>query len=116
MFNLAVLLIALGAAVGIYMAVHHFRGRTPPRGLVAATHGLLAVSGVIVLLLAARESGLHEIGLLALCLFALAALGGLYLATQHMDQKRLSSPVIVIHALAAVVAFLMTLTAVYLTP
>jgi hypothetical protein len=116
MIHYAVLLIALGAAVGLYMATQHFRGRTPPRGIVAATHGLLAVSGVIVLLVAARESGLREVGLWALCLFGVAALGGLYLATQHMDQKRLSSPVIVIHALVAVVAFLMTLAAVYLVP
>jgi len=35
MFNYAVILIALGAAVGLYMAVQHFRGRTPPRGIVA---------------------------------------------------------------------------------
>ena len=62
MFNYAVILIALGAAVGLYMAVQHFRGRTPPRGMVAATHGLLAVSGVIVLLIAARESGLRGAG------------------------------------------------------
>ena len=116
MFNLAVLLIALGAVVGVVMAVQHFRGRTPPRGIVAATHGLLAVSGVIVLLVAVRETGLRGMGPLALGLFAVAALGGLYLATQHMDQKRLSSPVIVVHALVAVVAFLMTLTAVYLIP
>jgi hypothetical protein len=116
MFNLAVLLIALGAVVGLFMAVQHFRGRTPPRGLVAATHGLLAVAGVVVLLLAVRESGMRGMGQLALCLFAVAALGGLYLATLHMDQKRLSSPVIVIHALVAVIAFLMTLTAVYLVP
>ena len=116
MFNLAVLLIALGAVIGLYMAVQHFRGRTPPRGFVAATHGLLAVSGVVVLLVSVRESGMRGIGLVALCLFAIAALGGLYLATQHMDQKRLSSPVIVIHALVAVLAFLMTLTAVYLLP
>jgi hypothetical protein len=116
MFDLAVILIALGATVGLYMAVQHFRGRTPPRGIVAATHGLLAVSGVIVLLVAARESGLRGAGPWALWLFGVAALGGLYLATQHMDQKRLSSPVIVIHALVAVAAFLMTLTAVYLVP
>ena len=116
MFNYAVLLIALGAAVGLYMAFQHFRGRTPPRGIVAATHGLLAVTGVIVLLVATRESGMRGIGLWALCLFAVAALGGLYLATQHMDQKRLSSPVIVIHALVALVAFLMTLAAVYFMP
>lgn len=116
MFNLAVLLIALGAVVGLYMAVQHFRGRTPPRGIVAATHGLLAVSGVIILLIAARETGLRGAGPWALWLFGIAALGGLYLAVQHMDQKRLPSGVIVVHALVAVVAFLITLTAVYLVP
>ena len=116
MFNTAVILIALGAVVGLYMAVQHFRGRTPPRGMVAVTHGLLAVSGVIVLLLAARESGLRGAGPWALWLFGIAALGGLYLAVQHMDQKRLPNGVIVVHALIAVVAFLITLTAVYLTP
>jgi hypothetical protein len=116
MFDTAVILIALGALIGLYMAVQHFRGRTPPRGMVAATHGLVAVSGVIILLLAARESGLRGAGPWALWLFGIAALGGLYLATQHMDQKRLSSGVIVVHALIAVVAFLITLTAVYLVP
>jgi glucose uptake protein GlcU len=116
MFNLAVLLIALGAIVGLFMAVQHFRGRTPPRGVVAATHGLLAVSGVIVLLLAAQRSGLRGAGPWALWLFAAAALGGLYLATQHMDQKRLSSGVIIVHAIVAIVAFIITLTAVYLVP
>jgi hypothetical protein len=116
MFNLAVLLIALGAVVGLYMAVQHFRGRTPPRGIVAATHGLLAVSGVIILLIATRESGLRGAGPWALWLFGIAALGGLYLAVQHMDQKRLPNGVIVVHALVAVVAFLITLTAVYLVP
>jgi hypothetical protein len=116
MFDTAVILIALGALIGLYMAVQHFRGRTPPRGMVAATHGLVAVSGVIILLLAARESGLSGAGPWALWLFGIAALGGLYLATQHMDQKRLSSGVIVVHALIAVIAFLITLTAVYLVP
>jgi hypothetical protein len=116
MFDTAVILIALGALIGLYMAVQHFRGRTPPRGMVAATHGLVAVSGVIILLLAARESGLSGAGPWALWLFGIAALGGLYLATQHMDQKRLSSGIIVVHALIAVIAFLITLTAVYLVP
>jgi hypothetical protein len=102
MFNLAVILIALGAVIGLYMAAQHFRGHT--------------VSGVIVLLIAARESGLRGAGPWALWLFGIAALGGLYLATQHMDQKRLSSGIIVVHAVIAVAAFLITLTAVYLVP
>ena len=41
MFNLAVLLIALGAVVGLYIAVQHFRGRTPPRGIVTTTPACL---------------------------------------------------------------------------
>ena len=113
MFDLAVILIAIGAVFGLYTAVQHFRGRTPPRGIVAAGHGLIAVSGVILLLLGAREVDMPRPLGWALGLFGLAALGGLYLAVHHMDQKRLPNGVIVVHALVAVVAFLITLTAVY---
>ena len=116
MFNYAVILIALGAVVGLYMAVRHFRGHTPPRGAIAALHGLLAVSGVVVLLLATRDAGMRGALCWALGLFGVAALGGLYLAVHHMDQKRLPNAVIVVHALVAVVAFLIVLTAVYLAP
>ena len=86
------------------------------RGSSSVVHSLGPVSGVIVLLLAAQRSGLRGAGPWALWLFGIAALGGLYLATQHMDQKRLPNGVIIVHALVAVVAFIITLTAVYLTP
>ncbi len=71
MFNYAVILIALGAAVGLYMAVRHFRGHTPPRGAVAALHGLLAISGVVVLLLATRDAGMRGALCWALGLFGM---------------------------------------------
>ncbi len=98
MFNYAVLLFAVAAIVGLYMAVQHFRGRTPPATSIALLHGLLAVSGTIALL------------------FGVAALGGLYLVSHHLRKRPLPNGVIVIHALVAVVSFLILLTAVYLVP
>jgi len=116
MFTTAVLLIALGAVVGLYMAIQHFKGRTPPKAGVAILHGLLAVSGVIVLLLGVWEIGFGTAHTWALLLFGLAALGGLYLVSHHMRQRPLPNGVIVIHGLVAAVAFLVLLTAVYLVP
>jgi len=115
-FNTAVLLIALGAVVGLYMAVQHFKGRTPPKAGVAILHGLLAVSGVIVLLLGVWEIGFGTVHTWALMLFAVAALGGLYLVSHHMRQRPLPNGVIVIHGLVAAIAFLVLLTAVFLVP
>ena len=116
MFNVAVLLIAVAAVVGLYMAVNHFKGRTPPKAGVAILHGLLAVSGVIVLLLGVWEIGFGTAHTWALVLFAVAALGGLYLVSHHMRQRPIPNAVIVIHGLVAAVAFLVLLTAVYLVP
>ena len=116
MFNIAVLLIAVGAVVGLYMAVQHFKGRTPPKAGVAILHGLLAVSGVIVLLLGVWEIGFGTVHAWALLLFGIAALGGLYLVSHHMRQRPLPNAVVVIHGLVAAVAFLVLLTAVYLVP
>ena len=116
MFTYAVILIALGAAVGLYMSVQHFRGRTPPAPGVAILHGLLAGTGVILLLLGVWDLGFGTAHSWALGLFVVAALGGLYLVSHHMRQKPLPNGVIVIHGLVAVVAFLVLLTAVYLVP
>lgn len=116
MFNIAVILIALGAVVGLTMAVQHFRGRTPPAPALAIVHGLLAGSGVIVLLLGVWEMGFGTAHTWALVLFGVAALGGLYLLSHHMRQRALPGAVVVIHGLVAAVAFLVLLTAVYLAP
>jgi glucose uptake protein GlcU len=116
MFDLAVILIALGAILGLTMAVQHFKGRTPPAAPLAILHGLLAVSGVVVLLLGVWELGFGTAHTWALVLFGVAALGGLYLVSHHMRQRPLPNGVIVIHGLVAVIAFLVLLTAVYLVP
>ena len=116
MFNLAVVLIAFGAVIGLTMAVQHFKGRTPPSPALAALHGVLVGSGVIVLLLAVREAGFGGAAAWALLLFGVAALGGLYLLSHHLRHRALPNGVVVVHGLVAAVAFLILLTAVFLGP
>ena len=116
MFNTAVLLFAAAAVLGLFMAVQHFRGRTPPPAELAILHGVVAVCGVVALLIGVREMGTGTAHTWALGLFIVAALGGLYLARNHMRQKPLPNGVVIIHGLVAVVAFLVLLTAVYLAP
>jgi glucose uptake protein GlcU len=116
MFNFAVILFALAAIIGLTMAVGHFRGKTPPKAGLAILHGLLAVTGVILLLLGIQEIGFGTAHTWALVLFVVAALGGLLLVYHHMKQRPLPNAVVVIHGLVAVVAFLVLLTAIYLVP
>jgi glucose uptake protein GlcU len=116
MFNYAVLLIALAAVIGLTMAVQHFRGRTPPKAGLAILHGLLTVSGVIVLLLGVLEVGFGTAHTWALALFAIVALGGVYLVSHHIRKRPLPNAVVVIHGVGAVIAFLVLVTAVYLVP
>lgn len=114
MFNVAVVLIAIGAVIGLYMAVNHFRGRTPPKAIHAILHGVLAVGGAVLVLLGVQKLGYGTLHTWALVLFAITAAGGLFLAGQHMSQVRLSNGVVIIHALAGVTGFIILLTAVYL--
>jgi glucose uptake protein GlcU len=116
MLNYSVLLIALGAVVGLTMAIQHFKGRTPPKAGLAILHGALAGTGVILLLLTVVDTGFGGALGWALGLFVVAALGGLYLVSHHMRQKPLPGGVIVVHGLLAVVAFLVLITAAYLLP
>lgn len=113
-FTWAIILIAVAAAIGLYMAVNHFRGRTPPKAVHAILHGGLAVGGAVLALLGVHDMGYGTLHTWALVLFAIAAAGGLFLAGQHMSQVRLSNRVVVIHALVAVTGFVVLLAAVFL--
>jgi len=116
MLNLAVVLIAFGALIGLTMAVQHFKGRTPPSPALAVLHGLLVVSGFLVLLVAVMKLGFGGAYAVAVVLFAIVALGGIYLVSHHLRQRPLPNGVILVHGIGAVVAFLILLTAAYLAP
>lgn len=107
----AAILFALGALGGLYMAMLSFQGKSLPVA-VAALHGLLGASGLVLLIvgvLAGMGGGTARIALIVLIV---AALGGFYLLTFHIKKQRHPKAVIVIHALVAVIGFLTLVTAI----
>jgi hypothetical protein len=113
MLNIAILLFALSAAGGLLLATLHFRGKNRPWPL-AILHGLLAATGLVILLVALAGGGAPEHAKLAAILFVAAALGGFLLFAYHLQKKTLPSLVVVIHAAMAVTAFVILGAALYL--
>jgi hypothetical protein len=114
MFKVAIVLFAVAAVIGLYMAIGHFRGRTPPKLAVALLHGLFAASGLVVLLLGVMQAGMGGKPAIALGLFLVAALGGFTLLSFHLRGRALPNGLVIGHALLAVLGFLTLLAAVFL--
>jgi len=109
MLNVAALLFAIAAVGGLAMAYIHFKQDRNPPGAIAALHGILAATALLILIWAVVQSGATTSIAWALGLFVVAALGGFFLFSYHLRGQRLPSPVVVIHALVAVAAFLLLL-------
>jgi len=108
----ALVLFAIAALGGVTMAVMRFRGaERPPTGL-ALLHGAFAAAGIIVLIVAMLSAPNPAQARTALVLFIVAALGGFYLFAQHLQKRALPIPVILVHALIAVIGFLILLVVV----
>jgi hypothetical protein len=104
MATLSIVLFAAAALFGIGLAASVFRGKLPPVGL-AVVHGLLAASGLVVLILTLMKATTAGTGGCALGLFVLAALGGFVLFGMHLKKKSIPGALVVVHALAAVAGF-----------
>jgi len=106
---ITVLIFAIAAVVGLTMAVAVFQGRFPPIAS-AVTHGILAASGLVLLIVAVC---VHRVGgpaRWALGFFLVAALGGFVLAfAYHARKKNLPTNFVVGHATLAVIGFLLLL-------
>lgn len=111
MYRLAILLFAIAAVAGLTMAIMHFKGKTPPRPVLAVLHGLFAASGLVVLLLAVLKVGFSGAPAIALGLLVVAALGGFTLLSAHLRGRALPSGLVVGHALLAVAGFVTLLAA-----
>lgn len=109
MVALAIVLFACAAVGGIALAALHFAGKELPLAL-SLVHGLFAVAGVVVLIMAVVKlaaAGLLEI---SLALFVLAALGGVTLFLGfYLPRKKLPSAIVVLHGLLAVSGFVLIL-------
>lgn len=108
LYFIALGLFVLAAVTGFYLAVNHFRGEQLNVGPVIA-HGIFAASGLVVLIVGGIRSGLSGMVLYALILFVVAALGGFVLLTYDLRDRALPTPVVVVHGLLALTAFLLLL-------
>ena len=77
--------------------------------VLAVGHGLLAAAGLVVLIVAVVGGSTGNLLIASLTLFVIAALGGFALFSFHLRRLRLPTPVVLIHGLVAVIAFVLLL-------
>lgn len=106
---LTIAIFAVAAVVGLTMAIAAFQGKFPPVPS-AILHGVLAATGLVLLLVAVLVKGAAGAALWALGFFLVAALGGFTLALGfHARRKPLPQGFVAGHALLAVIGFLLLL-------
>src|SRR5687768_2579995 len=108
---IAIALFAVAAVLGLTMAVRHFQGHSPPMPL-ALSHGAFAALGLAQLIFTGSSSGYDPLWKVALGVFIVVALGGFTLFALHQKKGKLSTPLLIGHALGAITAFVILLIAV----
>lgn len=117
MFRTAIVLLALTALGGLLLAGIRFAGRPHPPTSIAMLHGLLAASGLTLLLYAAFTRGLPGSAWFGILLLVVAALGGMILNLKyHWNREALPIWLVLVHAAAAVVGFLVLTLGVWNLP
>jgi hypothetical protein len=112
----ATVLLATSALGGLVMAGIRFAGKPHPPISLAMLHGFLAAAAVTLLLYAAATVGLPPMALTALVLFLIAAAGGVIL-NLHYHWKDIALPkwLVLVHAVVAVIGFVLLLAATWAT-
>lgn len=114
MLRTAVALLALTGAGGLLMAGIRFSGRPRPPSWLAMVHGLLAGSGLTLVLYAAFTAGIATAAWWGLAALAVAALGGLVLNLRyHANGRELPVSIVLVHAAVAVIGLVVLALAVW---
>ena len=110
MLKIAVLIFAIGALGGLYMATRVLTGRLAPWAL-SILHMLLGATGLVLTALVAfgGATGVAGIVPVALLILVIAALGGFYLASIHVRNVVAPKGVVFLHAGVAVIGFVLLL-------
>lgn len=108
MLDVSVILFAVAALGGLVLGTLGFRRRELPMGL-ALLHGAVAAAGLVTLIIGVVQENVGTIVIVSLILFLVAALGGFVLFSYHLRKKPHPKVLIVLHALAAVIAFVLLL-------
>lgn len=102
-----IVLFAVAAVFGLTLILPILQGKTPSRAFVFIHGGVAAVALVLLIVRYMNEAGAVPVSSLAL--FVIAALGGFVLVTQDLQKKPVPKALAVVHAGAALVAFLILL-------
>lgn len=97
----SIALFLAAALFGLYMAARVFGGNLPPWAVVIL-HGLLAASGLLVLLYALFIGAQTAALVIGAVLLVIAALGGFFMFSYQLRKAVPPKAVVVVHALAAV--------------
>ena len=110
MLTYALLVFFIGALGGLVLASFVLRGKFTP-WVISLLHALLGASGLILLLLAVLQ-GAGNRATVALAVLVVAALGGFYLASLHLQNKLAIKRIVFAHAGLAITGVLTLLSAV----
>lgn len=108
--QLALVFFSIAGLGGMGMLALRFRGGNPPLA-IAPVHGLAAAAGLVTLTLAV-VGGARGPALLALVLFVIAAMGGLFMLSLHLKAKLLPIGFILAHGAVAAGGILALIVAV----
>ena len=110
MLTSALIIFAIGALGGLYLASDVLREKLAPWP-VSLLHASLGAIGLLLVIYAAIAGGISLAASGALIILIVAALGGFYLASIHLRGTVAPRSIVFIHASVAVVGFLTLLGA-----
>lgn len=104
MLNYALISFVVAAVGGLVLAASVLRGKLAPWAL-SLVHAALGALGLVLTIVAVLQ-GAPDKATLALVILVVAALGGFFLASFHLRKIVAPKPVVVVHALVAVIGVL----------
>lgn len=114
MVRTAAVLLAITALGGLAMAAVRLGSEKQPPSWLAMLHGLLAGAALTLLIYAWFTAGLPAMAAVALLLFLVAAAVGVYINLgYHVKQVLIPKGTTILHALVAVVGFVLLLIAAF---
>lgn len=105
----AVIVFALAALGGLYLAGHVLRYQFAPWA-ISLLHAGLGALGLILLIAAMVQDSASQTVVVGFVILLVAALGGFFLASFHLRKKLPPKAVVMIHAGVAVIGFLSLLS------
>ena len=111
---LAAIILTLAALGGALMAGIRLRGSPWPPMWLAAGHGVIAATGLTILIYGALSPGIPTLAQVALAVLVLAALGGAAIfLLYHLKSRPLPIPLVLGHGIIALSGLAMLWVSIY---